>query len=74
MQLPTIEKIYNTTEELNKETEIIKLNLGNKPKWYLTRDTTSGGKQSRRKMEHDYAVSMRSTCIILAHMHKLKDV
>ena len=72
--LPPKKKKDNITEELKKETEIIEINLGKKKKWQLTGNSTSGGKNARRKIEHDFSVSMKSTCMILAHMQKLKDV
>ena len=71
--LPPLEKKNNITKELKKGTEIIEVNIGKK-KWQLTGNTTSGGKKARRKIEHNFSVSTRSTCMILAHMHKLRDV
>ena len=71
LQLTTVSKKDDITDDLKTDTEIIEVDLGKKQKWIATRETPSG-KVARRKLDTDTLVTMRATCMILAHRHKLK--
>ena len=69
-----LRKKEDITEELKFESDVIEINLGTKRKWKFNGEVTSGGKLARRKIEVDFSVCIRSTCMNLAHKHKLKAV
>lgn len=68
--LPPSQKKDDITDDLETDTEIIEFDLGKKQKWIATGETPSG-KIARRKLDTDILVTMRATCMILAHRHKL---
>jgi len=65
-----LKKKEDITDDLETDTEIIEFDLGKKQKWIATGETPSG-KIARRKLDTDILVTMRATCMILAHRHKL---
>ena len=68
---PPSQKKDGITDDLKTEAEIIEVNLGKKKKWVASGKTQSG-KVARRKLYTDTSVTMKASCMILAHRHQLK--